>query len=515
MAVSEDIFHLVKSMNRAEKTFFRRYAKMAAAGKNLTYLNLFCDIEKQAAQKKSYDENLLRKKLGSKKSKHFPVLKNNLYNMILDSLSAYSEKSTPEEKIKLLLSQYDRLYSKALYKQCVTLMKKAIEISERNELLSYHYILLRKKRVLARYTEDVNEFNSTISAIYKEQNAVLDKMKNNTEVMNLSDICISLLQKNPTGFARTSEETTQMQRFMEHPLLNDESKILTRDALSNVLTFKTLFCQHIKDFAGALAHSKRRVKITWERFKNDRSLISAYIISIYSVLVYSIRTGNSEDYEEAYFKLKSLPAQFPKMSERNRVEVFFYSSVPELSFCNETLDANRGLRAVKEIEAEYEKLGNNIPPQQRIILFYFISTNCFVRGDYAEASKWLGRLINMPNVDLSQDYQCYGRVINLIVQYELGNIDSIEYALKSTYHFLAKREKVYKYEKIILDYMRKSFRIRSNNELMELFVFMKKDLLLIRDDPFEENAFDAFNFLPWLASKIENITYAEAAGINQ
>ena len=48
-----------------------------------------------------------------------------------------------------------------------------------------------------------------------------------------------------------------------------------------------------------------------------------------------------------------------------------------------------------------------------------------------------------------------------------------------------------------------------------MFVFMKRDLIAIKDDPFEENAFDAFNFLPWLASKIENITYAEAAGKNQ
>jgi isopenicillin N synthase-like dioxygenase len=77
--------------------------------------------------------------------------------------------------------------------------------------------------------------------------------------------------------------------------------------------------------------------------------------------------------------------------------------------------------------------------------------------------------------------------------------------------FSLPQEQKRKYEKIILDYMRRSFRVKSNKELIEMFVFMRRDLLLIRDDPFEENAFDAFNFLPWLASKIEKISYAEAA----
>src|SRR5258706_13508111 len=191
MAVSEDIYYLVKSMNRAEKTFFRRYAKMSAGGKNLTYLNLFNEIEKHISGRKGCDESLLKKKLGRKISKHFPVLKNNLYSIILDTLNAYAEKSTPEEKVKLLISQYDILYSKALYKQCRNVLNKAIAVSGENELISYHYILLRKKRTLARYTEDVEDFNKTISEIYREQNLVLDKIRNNTEVMNLSDMCIS------------------------------------------------------------------------------------------------------------------------------------------------------------------------------------------------------------------------------------------------------------------------------------------------------------------------------------
>ncbi len=42
-----------------------------------------------------------------------------------------------------------------------------------------------------------------------------------------------------------------------------------------------------------------------------------------------------------------------------------------------------------------------------------------------------------------------------------------------------------------------------------MFEEMKRDLEKIVNDPFEKNAFDAFNILYWLESKIKNISVAE------
>ena len=511
MAVSDDIFLLVKSMARAERAYSKRYLKMHAAGKESSMLSLFEALEKYAGKTGIYDEDALKKDLDKKLTRHLPVIKNNLYNILLRSLQEFASGRTPEEKVKRLIEQYDTLYSKALFKQCGAVLRKAITLAEENEVLSYQHILLAKKSVLARYTEDVERYNMTIAEIYKEQNLVLAKIKNTIDLANLSDRYTSLLQKNPTGFARDSEAMSEMQKFMEHPLLSDESKILTKTALANFYTFRCLFCQNAKDFEGALAASKKRLEITEERFLKDRSRLGPYIVTLYSVLVYSIRTRRLGDYDDAYRKLKNLTIRFPGMSEQSRMQVFYYSAIPELSLCNETLDIQRGDSSLREIIRDYEKLESKIPAQQKIILFFFLGAFNFVKGDYDESSKWLGRLINMPNVDLSQDYQCYARIMYLLVHYELGRVDSIEHVLKSTYHFLYRRNKVYKYEKIILEYMRKSFRVNSGEELMEMFVFMRRDLQEIENDEFEQNAFDAFNLLPWLDSKIENIPYIEAA----
>lgn len=121
----------------------------------------------------------------------------------------------------------------------------------------------------------------------------------------------------------------------------------------------------------------------------------------------------------------------------------------------------------------------------------------------------MGRIINMEKTDLSQDYQCYSRIVYLISYFELGYFDSLEYALKSAYHFMSKRDRVYKYENIILKYLRISFRIKTMSELDEMFKNMKRELEEIKDDPLEQNAFDAFNILYWLDSKVKKIPMME------
>ncbi|MEZ4692356.1 MAG: hypothetical protein R3A12_20220 [Ignavibacteria bacterium] len=77
--------------------------------------------------------------------------------------------------------------------------------------------------------------------------------------------------------------------------------------------------------------------------------------------------------------------------------------------------------------------------------------------------------------------------------------------MKSAYHFISKRKRVYKYENIIRKYLRSSFRIRNNIELEYMLGEMLHELKEIITDEFEKNAFDAFNIIPWLESRLKKI----------
>ncbi len=64
---------------------------------------------------------------------------------------------------------------------------------------------------------------------------------------------------------------------------------------------------------------------------------------------------------------------------------------------------------------------------------------------------------------------------------------------------------------MIQKYLRRSFRIKTAGELKEMFAEMKDELVILYNDPYERNAFDAFNILYWLDSRIMNIPVLEAA----
>jgi hypothetical protein len=139
---------------------------------------------------------------------------------------------------------------------------------------------------------------------------------------------------------------------------------------------------------------------------------------------------------------------------------------------------------------------------RKLIFYYFQASFLFMAGKYEMASSWLARIIQLPATDFSSDYQCYARLMNLIVHYELKNFDHLDYVMKSTYYFLRKRKKIYKYEDIVIKYMKRSLRMRSEAELTELFNEMKHELEAIYKDDYEKFGFDAFNIIPWLQSKI-------------
>ena len=88
---NDDLFTLINSLTKAEKSYFAKYAQKSVKedGKNNS-LMLFKAIAKQ----KEYDEDLL--KTGLKNTKiisQLPVYKNHLYSQILKSLNSFHSEN--------------------------------------------------------------------------------------------------------------------------------------------------------------------------------------------------------------------------------------------------------------------------------------------------------------------------------------------------------------------------------------------------------------------------------------
>lgn len=503
MPVSSELFDIIGVLTRKERSFFRRYFKLNSAGRDGAALRLFEKFVHYAANNDIYNEDNLKLSVDEPTLRHFAVTKNNLYNLILKSLTEYRRENSNENKVKGLLEQYDVLFSMSLLAQANGVLKKAKKIAVSNELFMEINTILNRERTLARYMLDAEGYSNVVERAHKEQSENLEKLKNLSEMNDLGSRITLLLQKYPTSKTRDEAGTKERDDIFNNPLLSDEKKMLSSITIKRFYNLNVIINEWAGDPAASLGFAKKYADVVEKDVINNRATLHEFIISQYSVLTSSGRAYNMEVYETAYFKLENFGQQFPGATERDRLEAGYMLGLSVFSTAAEDYHPERGERMLADADENFKKYERVLSIQQKIVWFFVIARFCFFKAAYPDAGRWLNRLIQIPNIDVSQDYQCYARIMNLVVAYESGNPDRIEHELRRAYYFLTKRNKIYKYEKIILDYIRQAFRVRSEREINEMLEFMHRDLSAIKNDPFEENAFDAFDLLPWLERKIK------------
>ena len=142
-----------------------------------------------------------------------------------------------------------------------------------------------------------------------------------------------------------------------------------------------------------------------------------------------------------------------------------------------------------------------------LIFYYNISRAYFGSGDYKRALKYINLVLNNKETGLREDVYSFARLVNLLIHYELGNYDLLDYTIKSTKRSVAKNQKNYKFETVFLKDFKKLLKVKDADNLKQNFIGFKAELVEVMKDPFEQTANKYFNFIAWLESKIENSSF--------
>jgi len=511
MKPSDEIFLLVKSMSAKEKLFFRKKFLSLIEDADNNYLKLFDEISKQAANENEYDENKIRKgNYAGKFIKNLPFHKNYLYNTILNSLSFFNKDYKDVYSIRNTITQSEILADKLLYDQSLKLLLRAKKTTLEKDLFNNHYEIINTERLIKKYVNSVEEYTLNVEELFKEQNKILELNKNQLDYYALNENVGIFLRSQGSGKVRGKEMLLEFEKIFDSPLLKSIGN--AKSFLPKYIFYNLNLQYHLtkENYDEAYTCAKRAVELCENNLDKLKGKLDNYIFALNNLLNCEIRTKRYCIFDITASKLKEIPSTFPNMlTESNRVFIFYCLAVLSLSKNMETFNIDK----LKEVESEIRKDLNlyeiKITLYQRIILYYFLSGSNFMQNDFEKCIYWNGKIFGIGKTDLSEDYQCYARIIQLISYYELGYIDSMEYALKSAYQFISKKKKAYKYENIIQKYLRKSFRIKTDKELTSMFKEMKDEIEILLNDPYEKNALDAFNILYWLESKIKKISVIE------
>ncbi|MBI3500230.1 MAG: hypothetical protein HY063_00390 [Bacteroidetes bacterium] len=496
---SPDLYELIQSLSKAEKRHFKVFSEKHVIGEGNKYVLLFDEIEAQ----NEYDEDALIKQFT-----HFPSLKKRLYDSIMRSLAVfYSEQSTDAwlynnlRYIKILLD-------KALLGQAKKLITKTKEIAKQHENFPVLYALFMRELEIIRSESYVGVNEEQLNKVFDELYDSMEVYKNAREYHRLGMQFFIRVRK--VGGARSQSDWKKYSDILKHPLLKNEKNAKSLEAKFNMHMLLCGYHFMRYDFAKANTANDRLINLIEENphMKEERS--SHYHIALQNQIICQYQMNDCEKALGTIekYKVKILTDDLPHHKKSN---AFYFSNAVELFCLNRMGKFKEAVERIPLLEAELKKYDfKPLHKEYECLYLCGISKTYFGAGNYKEANKFLNRVLNETAGDLRSDIHCFMRIIGIIMHYEMGNQDLLEYMVKWAYRYLAKRNKLYKFETIILEFIRKKIqKLNTRSETVSAFTALKKELEKLLPDPYENRPLIDFEFLEWLESKIENKPFAE------
>ena len=500
---SDNLFQLIKSLNKTEKRYFNLYASRHTIGEKNNYVVLFEAIDKQL----EYDEDALLKQF--KKEifvKKFSIAKSRLYDIVLDSLTAFHSGSSIDAQLKRDLHCAEILYKKTLYEQCAKILvstkKIATKFERHSSLLE---INLWDKKLIE--TENYSgKSDDDILKILEEDDVISEKIKNFNEYWNIKSRFFMFLNKQ--GKVRNADELQRFKKIIDNTLLKGEHKALSTETRYLFYHIYSAYYFGIGDYEKSYHNLVKNVQLIEENpdiFKEEPNIY-------FSVLTNEIYVGSQlKKYKEVFASLKKLRSTLLLFENgRNEdLEIKLFSSAMsiELTIYLQTGEFEKGVELAPKIEAKLQKYEGKFTKLRESYFYFTVAAIYFGAEKHTLALKWINKLLNSPKFEESEDIYCFAQILSLIIHIELKHDDFVPHAFKNVFRYLSSRNRVYKFENVFLDFVGKVLKTTKREEQNKYYKELKIALVKLKSDSFERAAFEYFDFISWAESKIQRVPF--------
>lgn len=497
---SSTLFTLIKSLSKSEKRYFR-LSQVGTGDKK--FLKLFELIDRQ----KVFDEELILLSEPTFKRSQFSNLKAHLYSKILKALRDFSISSIAGIQIRELIDEAQILFNKSLYQQSSQRLEKAFTLASDTDNLELQLEILKwQKRVLTHTIGWENQQN--VNDIIQQVETVNSQINNINTFSNLQSQLQSLYQK--TGYIRNEEEFKKIEKiFLSNlPEINEEKMTITEKIHLYQLYIGYYF--FIQDFQSGYDYAQKWVAIFHENNALLRPKLELYISGLNYLLIAENKLLLLDQFLETKKELRALnklPQSF--YNENIRLKLMKYTFVHEFNSLFLSGSFERGVELIERLSSGLEGFINQLDAHSRVILYYKTACLYFGNDDFKKSIEWLNKILDLKDGDLREDIHGFARIMILICHYELENVELIQYFVRSTYRFLYKKHDLHQFQKLILGFLKGLDPHLSQEEVIQRFEVLKKKMLTLQNDPYENRAFVYFDIVPWLDSKIRQCTMKE------
>ena len=503
----DELFQLIKSLTKTEKTYFKKYASQHIKGEVNNYVLLFDILEKMV----EYNEDLIAQSLHKECFKNLPRLKNYLYENLLKALTMYHADHSLVAQLHDQINRLEVLWGKGLYKQCDKLLKRIKKIAIENDiqfiLLEVYSWELKIDYEKLTVFDDFVRFNEISANQFK----VIKRIENANIIEHKIKKIILLLHI--IGRATTKEQFEIYKELMPDSLLDMNENEMPNDQYKiEYFSLRQLYAVAICDRSSSIEYSDKLFQLYEESPNLIASRLRQYIYHTYNRLFTLLDANKYSQIEKTLKVYKNIPNTYQQYcTDELRIIVEMDSQLIFFLYCEKTGQFNLALNDVEKTMnlLESEK-GTFYNKSREIILYFLISYIYFGNNDFKNALKWINKIINYKNL---QTLHIYSSAVNFsyIIHFELKNYDLLEYLSKSNNRHFQKNKEHNEFEAAIFSVLKKGLQHIPGNlhEERQLFTNLKEKLI---DSNLQENKngqLIAFNYENWFNSKIENQSLSE------
>lgn len=497
--VNSALFDLIKSMSKSEKRYFKLMSSRHTIGGENNYVRLFDYLDKQT----EYDEQEIFETFKNEAFiNRFSITKKRLYDHILAALDSFHSSSSVEAQLHKQLHAADILFEKSLYDQCRRVLHSAEKVAKKNGLPAILLMISYKKKRLSETLGHLNVTDKEIDKTLQDDLIYSKTIEDYNHLWAIKSHLFAHLSKK--GVARSNEETDAYTEICQ--------MILSKDYTDDDLTYegKHLYHHILSAYyyaTGQLSTSLEQLELnlgtTDQTALGKKMEANKYISALTNAIYIADKIGDQRKSTKYLNELKKFGATLTA-NEDLSIKLFSSVSSIELSLFLRKGDFQMATKSVEKIESELEHYDEKIVPIRRAFLEFKIAVVNIGTGNYSEALKWINRILNDSNLDKTEDIIGFTQLLELLVHLELNHNNLLPYSLKNTQRFFKTRNRMYGFEKVLLQFISKLIKCEDHFDRQNLWEEMYKELAKItNDDVFESVALDYFDFESWAESKLK------------
>jgi tetratricopeptide (TPR) repeat protein len=489
---SQKLFRLIHALSPSEKRYFKVIAGASSKG-DKKFLRLFDAIEKQ----EKLDEEALREAIyGTAKveTKKFSELKNYLYEFILKALHGYDEQTSVDFQLKHFLKHIRVLFRRSMFEEAKEMIEKAKPVAVRYEEFTVLIELLRWEKLIAYTMIDVAYLNTHLQHIEAQEKEYIEALTNFMAYRNVFYTIYLFLRKNDV--VRSHNDALRLKAIIDTPIFETIDNAKSHKARLLFYRIYSLYYYSLTKFDKFHLNTKALIALMEERPDFVKEDLNEYIVALNNHITSSIWVKVYDEAEENLEKLYQIKPN--TADEALKIHRQYYLN--KFLIAMNTGAFEKGVRNIEQHFKDLEQF--NKQTFERSLFFYSYFYLYFGAGKYSEALDYLNKWTNLSNTIERKDLQSLGRILTLIIHFEMKNMTLLESLIRSTYRFLSTQNVLFEFERKILQCMREALNAPNTRQQKVIFTTLKADLEVLAENINESVFLKQFDFLAWIESKI-------------